>query len=91
MDYKVSVMRQSASLLFNPIMVVENYAAYFNCTPVGRASSYGPDIKLFILAGWGRIFLSVVGPTGVQLVFFFCSGFSVSYWASGDLHRRAAY
>ena len=28
---------QSACLVFNPIMV-DNYAAFFNCTPVGRAS-----------------------------------------------------
>ena len=35
----------------------------------------GTDIKLFILVGWGRSFLSVAWPTGVQLVFFFCSGF----------------
>ena len=34
----------------------------------------GPDLKLFILVGWGRSFLSVAWPTGVQLVFFFCSG-----------------
>ena len=33
------VMRQSACLVFNPI-TVDNYmyAAFFNCTPVGRAS-----------------------------------------------------
>ena len=36
----------------------------------------GPDINLFILVGWGRSFLSVAWPTGVQLVFFFCSGVS---------------
>ena len=30
----------------------------------------GPDIKLFILVGWGRSFLSVAWPTEVQLVFF---------------------
>ena len=35
--YNLNVMRQSASLVFNPIMV-DNYAAFFNCTPVGRAS-----------------------------------------------------
>ena len=29
--YKLNVMRQSACL-------VDNYAAFFNCTPVGRAS-----------------------------------------------------
>ena len=32
-----AVMRQSACLVFNPI-TVDNYAAFFNCTPVGRAS-----------------------------------------------------
>ena len=35
--YKLNVMRQSACSVFNPIMV-DNYAAFFNCTPVGRAS-----------------------------------------------------
>ena len=72
--YNFYVMRQSACLVFNPIMV-DNYAAFFNCTPVGRASDDGPDIKLFILVGWGRSFLPVAWPTGFQLVFFFCSGF----------------
>ena len=36
--YNLNVMRQSACLVFNPIMVVDNYAAFFNCTPVGWAS-----------------------------------------------------
>ena len=36
--YNLNVMRQSACLVFNPIMV-DNYAAFFNCTPVGRASA----------------------------------------------------
>ena len=35
--YNLNVMRQSACLVFIPIMV-ENDAAFFNCTPVGRAS-----------------------------------------------------
>ena len=62
--YNLNVMRQSACLVFNPI-TVDNYAAFFNCTPVGRASLYdGPDLKLFILAGWGRSLLSVLGPPG---------------------------
>ena len=43
--------------------MVDNYAAFFNCTPVG----HGPDIKLFILVGWGRSFLSVAWPIEVQL------------------------
>ena len=35
--YNFNVMRQSAYLVFNPIMV-NNYVAFFNCTPVGPAS-----------------------------------------------------
>ena len=35
--YNLNVKQQSACLVFNPIMV-DNYAAFFNCTPVGRAS-----------------------------------------------------
>ena len=35
--YNLNVMRQSACLVFNPI-VLDYYAAFFNCTPVGRAS-----------------------------------------------------
>ena len=50
----------------------------------------GPDLKLFILVGWGRSFLSVAWPTGVQLVFFFAPEL-VGYSAPRDLHRRAAY
>ena len=35
--YNLNVMRQSTCLVFNPI-TVDNYAAFLNCTPVGRAS-----------------------------------------------------
>ena len=35
--YNLNVMRPSACLVFNPIMV-DNYATVFNSTPVGRAS-----------------------------------------------------
>ena len=35
--YNLNVMRQCACLVFNPIMF-NNYAVFFNCTPVGRAS-----------------------------------------------------
>ena len=82
-------MRQSACLVFNPVMV-DDYAAFFNCTPVGRASRLydGPDIKLFILVAWGRSFLSVAWPTLVQLVFFFsfASSFSKLFGAQGFYH-----
>ena len=35
--YNLNVMRQNACLVFNPVMV-GGYAAFFNCTLVGRAS-----------------------------------------------------
>ena len=38
-SYNVNVMQQSACLVFNPIMV-DNYVAFFNCTPVCRASDF---------------------------------------------------
>ena len=37
MGYNLKVMRQSACLVLNPI-IVGNYAAFFSCTPLGRAS-----------------------------------------------------
>ena len=50
------------------------------------------DIKLFILVGWDRSFLSVAWSTGVQLVLFsVLLRVSVSNSAPRDLHRRAAY
>ena len=63
--YNLSVMRQCACLVFNQIMV-NNNAAFFNCTPAGQASgSMMALTKLFILVGMGRSFLSVTWPTGV--------------------------
>ena len=35
--YNLNVMQQSVYFFFNPIMV-DNYAAFFMCTPMGRAS-----------------------------------------------------
>ena len=80
--YNLNVMRQSACLVFNPIMV-DNYAAFFNCTPVGRASD-SMMAPIFVLVGWDRSFLSVAWPTGVQLVFFFCSGVRMLFGAQGS-------
>ena len=61
--YNLNVMRQYACLVLNPI-VVDNYAAFFNCTPEGRAS-VSMIAATYILVGWGRSFLSVAWPTGV--------------------------
>ena len=37
--YSLDIMRQTACLVFNPIMV-EGYAALFSCTPVVQASDF---------------------------------------------------
>ena len=79
-------MQQSACLVFNPIMV-DNYAAFFNCTPVGLASYYMYMIaptKLFILVGWGWSFLSVAWSTVVHLMFSFAPDFSKLFGAQGS-------
>ena len=52
------------------VFMVDDYAAFFNYTPVGRASNSMIDLQLFILVGWGRSFLSVAFPTRVQVVSF---------------------
>ena len=43
-----------------------------------------PDIKLFILFGWGRSFLYVAWPTGVNSCFTFAPGFSELFGAKGS-------
>ena len=49
--YNQNVMRQSACLVINPIMV-DGYL------------HDGPDLKLFILVGWDRSFRLLLGPPG---------------------------
>ena len=70
--------------------MVDNYAAFFHAGESGVRLYDGHDLKLFILVGWGRSFLSIACPTGVQLVFSFAPEL-VSYSAPRDLHHRAAY
>ena len=78
-------------LSFNPIMI-GNYAAFFNCTLMDRASDSddGPDIKLFILVGWGQSFLPVAWPIGGLICVFRLPRISVSYSTHRDLYRRTA-
>ena len=64
--YNLNIMRQSVCLVFNPIMV-DNYAAFYAAGESGVRLYNGPDLKLFILVGWGRSFLSVTWPTGFLL------------------------
>ena len=93
--YILNVMRQSVCLVLTQ-------SWFILPSLIARGGSGvrlydGPDIKLFILVGWGRSFLSVAWPTGVQLVcfffffFFYFASELISYLAPRDLHRRAAY
>ena len=47
----------------------------------------GPDLKLFILVGLGRNFLSVAWLTGVQLLVFFCSSVLVVLFDTPGISR----
>ena len=81
-------MRQSACLVFNP-NIVDNYAAFLNCRPVGRSSDSMMTRLKAIHFGWLVPVLLVCclahrGSTGV-FFFFFCSGFSKWYSIVGQL------
>ena len=52
--YNMNIMRQSACLVFN-LITVNNFSTLLNCTSGVRLND-GPDIKLFILIGWGWSF-----------------------------------
>ena len=75
--YNLNVMRQSACLVFNPIMV-DNYAALFNCTPVGRASdSMMARLKAIHFSWLGpELLVCCLAHRGSTGVFSFAPGFS---------------
>ena len=87
----LNVVRQSACLVFGPV-VVGNCAAFFGCAPVGRASDS------VVAPAWGCSFWLVgagascllLGPPGSGWCFSFAPGL-VGCSAPRDLHRRAAY
>ena len=76
--HNLNVMRQSACLVFNP-KIQEAYGKLRCLLSFGRQTRYnGPDLKLFILVGWGRSFVS----TGV--FFSFAPDFSKLLGAHGS-------
>ena len=70
---------------FNPIIVT---VAFFNCTPMGRASDnmIGPKAIHFSWLG-PELLVCCLAHRGSTVDVFFCSGFS----APRNLHRRVAY
>ena len=71
--YNLNVMRQCASLVFNPIMI-DNCATFFNCTPEGQASDYmiAQSLSYHFSWLWLELFvccLAHLGSTGDFLLF----------------------
>ena len=82
--YNLNVMRQSACLVFNQV-IVDNYAAFFNCTPVGRASDSMRAqtyryMYLFSLV-WAGASCLLLGPSGFNWCFSFAPDFSKLFGA----------
>ena len=65
--YHLNVMGQSTCLVINPIKV-DGYATHFNFHTGGLGVRLhdGPDLKLFILLGWGPTFRLLLGPKGLN-------------------------
>ena len=59
--YNMNVMRQTACLMVKPVMV-NNFAALFNCMPAGRASDSG--LKTSNEVGWGLMICLWSCPPG---------------------------
>ena len=76
-------MRQSACLVLNPITVNNLLPSLIAC----RWGSDGPDIKLFILVGWGRRIFVCCLSAGVQLLVFFCSSAPVVLFSTPGISR----
>ena len=70
--YNINIMRQSACLVFNPIMV-NNFASLFNCMSVGRVS----DSAMAFYFSWlgPEYFCPLLGPPGFNCWFSFAPVF----------------
>ena len=82
--FNINVLQQTACLVVNPI-TVGNFAFLFNCTPVGRTSDSLTVPTERLIYWWddrGLILWLFVGPTGVYLLGFFCSGIQFYFWLS---------
>ena len=68
--YSLGIVRQTACLVVNPI-IVDGYASLFNCMTAVRASD---NDGLFVKLGLGLHDMSLAWSTVVQLLVFIYSG-----------------
>ena len=74
--YDIDVLRRAACLVVDPV-AVGGFAFLFGCAPVGRASDSVVVPTWGLVCWWGGgglVLWLCVGPTGVYLLDFFCSG-----------------
>ena len=72
----IGVLRQTACLVVGPV-TVGSFAFLFGCTPVGRTSDSMMVPTWGLVCWWGGgglVLWLFVGPAGVYLLDFFCSG-----------------
>ena len=90
--YNINIMLQSACLLFNP-NTVNNFPLQLHAGESGVRRNDGPDIKLFILVGWGRsffVFVRCLAHRGSTVGFLLLQCFSVVVQQPRDLQVSVA-
>ena len=70
--YSLDIMRQTACLVVNPI-IVDGYASVFNCTTAVRASDSMTALRKTLTSGLGLGDMSLAWPAVVQLLVFIYS------------------
>ena len=71
--YSLDIMRQTACLVVNPI-IVDGYASLFNCTTAVRAQTQWRPLRKTLTSGLGLDDMSLASPAVVLLLVFIYSG-----------------
>ena len=80
--YSLDIMRQTACLVVNPI-IVDGYASLFNCTTAVRASISMRSLRKTLTSGLGLDDMSLAWPAVVHFWFSFTLAYSrISHYSS---------